>query len=256
MGSTGKAPRNGKDTKKSRDKYKKFDTLSVGTHRYPDRGADDESGTSKWWEDNSNVQELWNEASNSSEDSRAFERWTEGHFMMGQQYGGFGNMSSRDQAMTRIYDSYLDRSVIRENVEVSRRATAELLFGRGNTWVNEDKLNAMLGKEVVSLGNMSTGAASDGLTIGSGSSKPIEYIIRIPAGSVGAGMYIGNRQVNPYWRGEQREFMTNRDIGLRVVSYRRIPESERQEIRRRTGDSAARYQVVVEYTGLYDHNYS
>ena len=68
----------------------------------------------------------------------------------------------------------------------------------------------MKGKVVYSPANLSTGVAKTGLTIGAASEKPIEYRIHIPAGSKGAGMWIGDDRING-WGGRQREFMTNRD---------------------------------------------
>ena len=61
---------------------------------------------------------------------------------------------------------------------------------------------------------MSFGAASQGLTIGD-SSKKVEYKLRIPPGSKGAGMWIGDKRING-WGAEQREFMSNRDSVFKV----------------------------------------
>jgi len=229
-------------------KYHQFKWEAEGTHNYEsDRGA-----TYRWFEQNSNVEELYPEV---RAHLNAFDYWERGHFMGGQQYGKFSDMDDTRQTYTRIYDNILDRSVINEGVEVHRRATPELLFGEGRRSVTEEMLRNAVGNEVISLGNMSTGAAADGLTIGRGASKPIDYTIRIPAGSVGAGMYIGHNSVNPTWGDQQREFMLNRDTAYRIVGYERISQSERQDIEDRTWDTAPEYRVILEYIGRQPHNY-
>ena len=229
-------------------KYHQFKWEANGTHNYEsDRGA-----TYRWFEENSNIDELYRYV---RADIEAFKYWEEGNFMGGQQYWGFSSMSDIKQDYTRIYDDILDRSVINAGVEVHRRATPELLFGEGAVRVTEDRLSKVIGNEIVSLGNMSTGAAAEGLTIGSGDSKPIDYVIRIPAGSVGAGMYIGHRSVNPSWGENQREFMLNRDTSYRIVGYERLSQSERDDIEDRTRDTAPEYRVILEYIGRQPHNY-
>ena len=111
----------------------------------------------------------------------------------------------------------LDRSVMTKGVAVVRRATPELLLGAGAGRPTLEQLQAMEGRTITSKGNMSTGAAKQGLTISSvGTHKPCEYRIHIPAGSKGAGMWIGDARINPGWGAKQREFMTNRDISLKV----------------------------------------
>lgn len=136
--------------------------------------------------------------------------WAEGHFMRGQQYRGFKRMSEEDQRMTRTYDYYLDRATLDKGIVVTRRATPELLGIDTYGAPPLEKLNKMRGKVVYSPANMSTGLAKNGLAIGHGSEKTVEYRIHIPAGSKGAGMWIGDERING-WGGRQREFMTNRD---------------------------------------------
>lgn len=140
----------------------------------------------------------------------AFERYAEGHFMDGQQYHGFKKMSEADQRRTRVYDKFLDRSVLDKGIVVTRRATPQLLGFRSSERPTLAQLQKMKGKVVYSPANMSTGLAKTGLEIGSGYEKPVEYRIHIPGGSVGAGMWIGDHRING-WGGGQREFMTNRD---------------------------------------------
>ena len=50
---------------------------------------------------------------------RAFEDWTVGEFMDGQQYRGFGRMTERCQNLTRQYDKYLDQSTLKEGITVT-----------------------------------------------------------------------------------------------------------------------------------------
>ena len=166
----------------------------------------------QWFKENSNFDEIIRGAD--SDDISALHRWTEGHFMNGQQYRGWDNMSRYDQEYTQRYDDMLDKSVITKGVTVVRRTTAEWLFGKGHYSASLEELKSMAGKEITIKGNMSTGAAAQGLTIGD-DSKHHEIRIRIPAGSKGAGMWIGDHRVNG-WGPEQREFMTNRDIVVKV----------------------------------------
>ena len=260
MGSTGKSRIGGGEpletrgeTTSSSGESKVFDTKATGSHTYEDRGIKD---TSRWFDQNSNNQELYSEIAGDSEIAGAFRTWASGHFMAGQQYGEFSDMIVRDQRLTRIYDSILDRSVIRKAFEVHRSATPELLLGKGVTRLDGDALMAMVGKTVITRGNMSTGAASEGLTIGRDYAKTIDYVYKFPDNTTGAGLYIGTPKVNPSWKGEQREFMTNRDLSFDVTNVRRLTERERADYRARTGETAPYFQAVLEYKGRLDHNYS
>ena len=161
----------------------------------------------------SNYDELINNM-NSNERSAFQDYWTPGHFMDGQQYRGWDNMSSRDQRLTKMYDNILDKSTLDKGVVLVRRTDAQLVMGAGNRRATLEQLKSMEGRTVTSKGSMSFGAASQGLTIGD-SSKNIEYKLHIPGGTKGAGMWIGDRRING-WGPEQREFMTNRDIALKV----------------------------------------
>lgn len=194
-----------------------------------------------WFGKNSNVDEILDSVD--SETKSAMSSWTSGHFMGGQQYDGWDKMSRSDKEKTQRYDDMLDKSVMYKGVTVVRRATSELLLGKGAGRPTLEQLQAMEGQTVVSKGNMSTGAAKQGLTISStGVHKPCEYRIHIPAGSKGAGMWIGDKRVNPGWQAKQREFMTNRDIMLKVGKT--------------TYDKARNVFVTdVYYTGRLDHDY-
>ena len=166
--------------------------------------------------------------------------WASGRFMSGQQYQGWDNMGEFDKELTQIYDEILDRATLTEGVVVTRRSDAQLVMGAGIREATLEELLSAKGQTLKVGANMSTGAASQGLTIGD-DSKRIEYKIRIPAGSTGAGMWIGDDRIN-HWGPGQREFMTNRDILVRVGT---------------TTYDASRdiYTVELQYFGREEHDY-
>ena len=196
---------------------KEFDDLPSGGFEYHGSGEEQD----KFFRENSNFDQLINMMSDSDR-SMFNDIWVPGHFMGGQQYKGFENMSSIEKKATRVYDKYLDQSILNKGVIVNRLATAELVLGAGHRLGSLEDFRAMEGKTVISMGNMSTGAAKQGLTIGSSISttrswgKSVEYKIHIPSGSKGAGMWIGDRRVNRGFGRDQREFIMNRDIRLKV----------------------------------------
>lgn len=175
-------------------------------------------------------------------DHDAFSAWMRGAFMHGQQYKGFDNMTADYQDMTRRFDKILDQSVVNEGITLRRLATAELVLGAGNRKVSSlAQLQALEGQVLTSKGNMSTAAAAHGLGIGSESSKDVEYVIKIPPGAKGAGMWIGDRRIGG-WGAKQREFMTNRDINLRVgkTTY---------------NSKTGKYEVEMFFDGRNEHDY-
>ena len=116
-------------------------------------------------------------------------------------------MSGLEQQLTRVYDKYLDQSVINAGVEVRRLGSAELLLGSGRSLARSiEELKALEGRDIFAKGSMSFGAAAEGLYIGGDSRKNVEYKLRIPGGSKGAGMWIGDSRING-WGPEQREFL-------------------------------------------------
>jgi hypothetical protein len=123
-------------------------------------------------------------------------------------------MSPTDRKITKDMDTVLDQATLDKSVEVRRLATAELVLGAGHREASLTELQAMKGKTVVSRGAMSCGVAAEGLTIGS--RKAVEYKIAIPGGTTGAGMWIGDKRINPNWGAEQREFVMNRDTEYEV----------------------------------------
>lgn len=192
----------------------------------------------EFFKENSNYDEL---ISGMSRDQReAFLRWTEGYWMDGAMYDGWDNMSGRDRSMVRAYDSILDRSVLSKGVVLVRRTDAQLVMGKGHKTATLDELKAMEGSVVTSRGCMSFGAASQGLTIGS-SSKHVEYRVKIPGGTKGAGMWVGDRRTSG-WGAKQREFMINRDTSFLVggTTY-----DSRRDV----------FVVDIEYLGRRPHDY-
>ena len=177
--------------------------------------------------------------------------WVPGTFMGGAQYQGFENMSPSLQSATRTFDKWLDRSVVDRSFVVNRLATAELVLGAGNTTGTLAQFQAMKGQTVISIGNLSTGVAKQGLTIGSTLStksggwrtKSVEYKITIPGGSKGAGMWIGDSRINSGFGRDQREFMMNRDIRLKVGN---TTHDKVRDV----------YVVELTYAGRLPHNYT
>lgn len=136
----------------------------------------------------------------------AFRAWSSGYFMDGTQYFGWENIEDGDKAAMQRIDDVLDKSVLKQGVVVTRLATARLIMDNRNATLKQMK--AQKGKIVKCKGNLSTGAASEGLVIGD-SGKKCEYHIHIPP-SKGAGMWIGDQRING-WGAVQREFIMNRD---------------------------------------------
>lgn len=237
MGSTGSR------TSSSPDSYMRFNYNSDDTHYY----EDDKGATAKWFGEHSNYKALVD--SMSPAERMKFYWWSQGHFMRGQQYDGFSNMRESDQEAVRTYDKILDKSTLDTPIVVHRLANTELLLGKGVKNGDIREIQKMIGQDITVKGNMSTGAGSTGLTIGT--PKPVDYEIRIPAGK-GAGMWIGDSRING-WGDDQREFITNRDIVLRPVSVERVGSDYKTAHPESVG---VKYKVVLEYQGRLDHDYS
>lgn len=195
-----------------------------------------------FFRDNTNSYDIIEQVAQDRKAVQAFGDWAVGWFMDGQQYDGFSNMSLRDQERTRIYDKYLDQSVINKGFETRRLASAELLRGTGNKTITEEQLKALVGQDIIAKGNMSTATASQGLGISS-SRHPIEYVFQFPKGSKGAGMWIGDYRINDEWGHRQREFITNRDAVYTMKDYK---WNEKRGV----------WEVTMRYKGKVDHDYS
>lgn len=226
-----------REEQNSRD-YHEFqdeETSDWLTKGYEYEGDGDD--TVKFFDRYSNYEELIRQMN--YEEKRAFERWTEGGFMNGQQWRGFDIMSDRDQAYTRIYDKFLDKARLERGIVVVRCGSARLLgldHGRANSLA---EIQSREGQIIDVAGNMSFGAAKTGLAIGQ--SKNVEYRLRIPEKTVGAGMWIGDKRING-WGTKQREFITNRDI---IVRQGKTKYDKSRDM----------YIVELEYLGRKEHDY-
>lgn len=231
-------PRNTTPEERDRTDYHVFPDRSI-VNEWEFRGTGRE--TVEWFNNNSNYDELIR--SMNADDRLAFNEWIRGHWMRGQMYRDFDSLDRRDQSWIRSYDKILDQSVVREAFVVRRQATAELVLGAGNRMPTSlEQLQALRGKEITSLGAMSTAAASRGLAISyNPASKPIEYIMKFPAGTKGAGMWIGDKRLG-HFGPKQREYMVNRDTNFRIGNT---------TYNRRTG----KYEVELIYTGRNEHRY-
>lgn len=193
------------------DKYKNlqtFDDKAAGTHQY----VGDAQKTYDFFNENSNFDSLVNQMDKTERNH--FRMWTAGEFMQGQQYKGFDGLDDYDKKLTRTYDKYLDQATLSKGVQLSRLTDAQLILGAGKKKATLAQLQAMEGNFIKSKGNMSFSAASEGLTIGA-KGKNVELKLKVPGGTTGAGMWIGDKRING-WGAKQREFMTNRDIVMRV----------------------------------------
>lgn len=223
---------------------------SLGTHFTGDMGDDEWD----YMNEHSNFNSIIKEAEKNDE-SWAFESWTKGQFMEGQQYKGFSKMSEKDQQATRLLDKYLDKSTLDTGIVVNRRATSELLGFNGDITEASD-LKDLKGSVVLSKGNMSTCAAKEGLLIGSMDyEKPIGYKIHIPAGAKGAGMWVGDERINPVWKSKQREFLMNRDAVFLVGD---IEDDAKAYYDSRSGEKFYEPFVTVNlyYIGRTPHDYN
>lgn len=228
----GRGARYGKSS--SGGSYTSFSDKAEGSHEY----SDDDSKQLDFFSKYSNYDELI--SSMTEDERRAFHSWASGFFMLGQQYQGWDEMTHREQERTRIYDKILDKATLDKGVVVARLSDAQLVLGAGHKNPNLKDLQAMEGKTVFSKGSMSFAAADEGLTIGA-RNKRVEYKLSIPGGTQGAGMWIGDKRING-WGGKQREFMTNRDMYIKVG---KTTYDKNRDI----------YTVNIEYTGIGEHDY-
>lgn len=187
--------------------YDKFKDKAAATHWYEGSGAEQE----RWFAEHSNADELISGMTEGERES--FRNWTRGMLMSGDQYRGWDAMPDYARRITRDMDKILDQATLDRGVVLTRRTSAELLLGKSRV-SSLDELTALRGTTVSSAGAMSSGAAREGLTIGS-SSKNVELKIHIAGGTKGAGMWVGDRRING-WGPDQREFVVNRDAVFAV----------------------------------------
>lgn len=188
--------------------FHEFKDKAASSHTYEGDGKEAE----QFFMNTTNVDMLIDNMS--SEEKRAFQSWASGYFMDGSQYRGWDKMHPSEKEMTQIYDDILDQATLERGVVLTRRSDAQLVMGAGTRHASASDFAGMEGQFITSKGSMSFGAASQGLTIGA-AGKTVEYKLKIPGGTVGSGMWIGDRRING-WGSEQREFMTNRDAVFKV----------------------------------------
>lgn len=179
-------------------------------HIYAGDGKEQE----KWVTENTNNMELIDEIADDYDARDAFYRYGQGGLMGTDIYDGWDSESEHRKEIRRHLDEYIDRSEIQKSVTVSRLSDTQLLFGKGKKTATLAEVQAMEGELIFSQNNLSSGMAAEGLRI-TYDTKPIEYKIKIPGGSKGAGMWIGDERING-WGTKQLEFLTNRDVWYRV----------------------------------------
>lgn len=196
-----------------------------------------EDDATPFFMENTNMNEL---IESMGEDAlSAFESWVGGEWMSRDNWAPFNQRSSYIQEDTRLIDNVLDSATLSKSVTVNRMGSARFL-GLGARVEDPSQLDSLVGKSIKSSGYMSTGAAAQGLVVERGHN--VEYRIHIPGGSKGAGMYIGDKRVNPHWGSRQREFIVNRDSVFKIKGYKR-------------DSSRGVYMVDIEYTGRDRHDY-
>jgi hypothetical protein len=195
--------------------YRVFASKARDSHSY----YDDDGETADWFKKNSNIDKVIDDMTD--RERYIINRfWATGHFMGGQQYLGFSNMSTTDQMLTRTIDEIIDRSVINKDCTVVRLSDWNQLGGPKSP----AELDALIGKETPVIGHQSAAAAAEGLTIGS-FSKQVEYKFHIPAGTKGAAMWIGDTRIND-WGYEQREVVINRDTVWKITGHSTYKNSD------------------------------
>ena len=221
--------------------FEEFTDVAISGFTY----SGDDQNVRDFFAQNSNITDIENDLTD-NEDS-ALRLWTAGMLMSAVQYRGWDNMfdiSPSSAAVTQVLDDLIDKSRLDKGVVVTRLSTPQLITGTKTASLAE--LQAAEGSIIYAAGNMSCSAAAEGLSIGSGvgvkagGSKTVEYRIKIPP-STGAGLYIGTSTLNPSFDSSQREFITSRDIYLRVgkSSYnakRDIYVTELEYVRKGTHD--------------------
>ena len=215
------------------DKYKIFTDKASGGWNYSGTGAD----VQDFFKKQSNLEDIIK--SLSSSDVSAFGNWAVGGFM-GSNKAEWNRLSPSEQRMLKIYDKVLDKSELYEGIVVRRLASFSLV-NNGSRDVPSD-FASMEGNLVNVRMPLSASAAAEGLTIGSWS-KNVEYVIHIPSGSKGAGMWIGDYRINSEWGPKQREFMVNRDT---VFRQGKTTYNSKRGV----------YEVELYYEGRTKHKYN
>ena len=197
----------------------------------------------RFFSENSNMEQLIGEMDES--DKEAFIRWSNG-YLMGALYreNAYDNLTKSEKNAVSRMDDVLDKARVDKPVELVRLAGAEFMSGDMRTdslmgGLSLGDLKKYEGSTIQCPSFLSSSAASQGLSIGF--SRNVEYHIRVKAGTVGAGMYIGDKRIND-WSNKQREFLFNRDSFYKVrnVKYDNLWE---------------KYVVTIDYVGHGKHDY-
>lgn len=209
---------------------------------------DKASGGWNYTGDGKDVMDFFNRKSNFEEIVKSlspsevhdFYSWAIGNFM-GSNKAEYGNLNSYEQRMIKTYDKVLDKSVLHEGIVVRRLASFSLVNNGSRSIPSDSILKSMEGNLVNIRMPLSSSAAAEGLTIGA-SGKNVEYVLHIPAGSKGAGMWIGDYRINSEWGPKQREFMINRDT---IFRQGKTTYNSKRGV----------YEVELHYVGRTKHKY-
>ena len=213
--------------------YRVFKDTAIGGYDYSGSGKDVQDFFSR----KSNFEEVLKSLpANAVQD---FRNWAVGDFM-GSNKAEWNALSSREQRMLKTYDKVLDKSVLHEGIVVRRLASFSLV-NNGSRNIPSD-FASMEGNLINVRMPLSSSAAAEGLKIGA-SGKNVEYVIHIPAGSKGAGMWIGDYRINSPWGPKQREFMVNRDT---IFKQGKTTYNSKRGI----------YEVELYYVGRTKHKYN
>lgn len=216
-------------------KYKIFTDKATGGYNYEGSGAT----TNEFFKKASNFEGIVKNLSD--KEIADFYNWAIGDFM-GSNKAQYENLSSREQRMLKTYDKVLDKSELYEGVVVRRLASFSLVNNGSRNIPDSDTLAKMEGNLINVSMPLSSSAAAEGLKIGA-SGKNVEYVIHIPEGSKGAGMWIGDYRINSHWGPKQREFMVNRDT---VFRQGKTTYNSKRGI----------YEVELYYVGRTKHKYN
>lgn len=200
----------------------------------------DGAATVAWFQNNSNYEVL---IQSMDEDTlEAFNAWTGGDFMNKDQWAPWDRRSPLTQQRTRLIDRILDQSVVTKALVIHRLGSARLLGIGSRKAASMSQLTALAGKTIRSDGFLSSAAAAEGLPVGIEDYKNVEYRFRIPAGSRGACMWVGDSRLSGGWGARQREVVINRDTAWTVgqTTYDRHRDV---------------YVVEMTYAGRDEHDY-
>lgn len=200
----------------------------------------DGAATVAWFRENSNFEALIQ--SMDADTLEAFNAWTGGDFMNKDQWLPWNQRSAQTQQRTRLMDQILDQAVVTKPLVIHRLGSARLLGLNTRKVTSMSQLTALAGTTITADGFNSSAAAAEGLPVGIEDYKNVEYRFRIPGGSRGACMWIGDSRLSGGWGARQREVIVNRDTAWTVgqTTYDRHRDV---------------YVVEMTYAGRNEHDY-